>query len=300
MVKCKLRVRHLTLVPGALQRQSGAVDEGAIDDEANHILAREHLHWAVEVSVESSLVKKSGPHIHGVDVRFLGQFWAMGCDSESDLGSEEEDQFEYGAKVRPIVSSAVVGFCEIQRVLQRELEVRNKAMNAQAPRLQPWEGPLPAPRISPKLSIGNTIGKAHVRIEMDRPCVRAAKEVSVFQWCNIHRSPECAAVAPVRCEVLGAAQEFQISNTKFSMGWASAASQESFRNRASGLMGFNPNSPYQPVPRLVALFGRAASLPYNPRAPCINAKSIAGFSYAAIAMFPSDNGRGSRGFGLQQ
>jgi hypothetical protein len=45
----------------------------------------------VEVSIESSLSCKTGPHIHGTDDRFSYRFWATGNDSESEPEAVVED-----------------------------------------------------------------------------------------------------------------------------------------------------------------------------------------------------------------
>jgi hypothetical protein len=83
MAKSKLRIRRLTLAPGGLRRGREEDDNEAIDGVAARILAKEHLHRAVEVSVESSLMHKSGRQVHGIDDRFSGRFWTTG--NESDL-----------------------------------------------------------------------------------------------------------------------------------------------------------------------------------------------------------------------
>jgi hypothetical protein len=49
----------------------------------------------------------------------------------------------------------------------------------QAPRQSLWEGPLSGPRISPRLTTGDIIAKAKVRIQMDR--AGHVKEVSQDQ-----------------------------------------------------------------------------------------------------------------------
>jgi hypothetical protein len=117
MAKCKLHVRRLTLVPGALRRRNAEDDEGVIDDLAESILAREHLHQAVQISTESSPAKKMGPHIHGIDDRLSGRFWATGNDSESELGSVVEEQYDLSSKVSVVDSNTVVWFCKDQGVV---------------------------------------------------------------------------------------------------------------------------------------------------------------------------------------
>jgi hypothetical protein len=84
MAKSKLRIRRLTLAPGGLRRGREEDDNEAIDGVAARILAKEHLHRAVEVSVESSLMHKSGRQVHGIDDRFSGRFWTTGNESDSE------------------------------------------------------------------------------------------------------------------------------------------------------------------------------------------------------------------------
>jgi hypothetical protein len=85
MAKSKLRIRRLTLAPGGLRRGREEDDNEAIDGVvAARILAKEHLHRAVEVSIESSLMHKSGRQVHGIDDRFSGRFWTTGNESDSE------------------------------------------------------------------------------------------------------------------------------------------------------------------------------------------------------------------------
>jgi hypothetical protein len=84
MAKSKLRIRRLTLAPGGLRRGREEDDNEVIDGVAAHILAKEHLHRAVEVSIESSLMHKSGRQVHGIDDRFSSRFWTTGNESDSE------------------------------------------------------------------------------------------------------------------------------------------------------------------------------------------------------------------------
>jgi hypothetical protein len=65
-------------------------------------------------------------------------------------------------------------------------------------------------------------------------------------------------------------------------------------------MGLHPNVPYRPVSGLVALFARQSSCYVNPRAPIVQPRTVTGFSYVAVTMHPSENGRGNRVSGSQQ
>jgi hypothetical protein len=55
MVSCKLCIRRLTLALGALSHVQSEEASSEIDEEANRIIAREQLHRALEISVDSSL-----------------------------------------------------------------------------------------------------------------------------------------------------------------------------------------------------------------------------------------------------
>jgi hypothetical protein len=55
MVSCKLCIRRLTLALGALSHVQSEDASSEIDEEANRIIAREQLHRALEISVDSSL-----------------------------------------------------------------------------------------------------------------------------------------------------------------------------------------------------------------------------------------------------
>jgi hypothetical protein len=92
MAMCKLRIRRLTLAPGTLGPAQSEEEAGEIDEEEDRILARMHLHRAAEVSIESSLSHRTGPHVHGVDDRLCGRFWATGNDSESESDAVVEEQ----------------------------------------------------------------------------------------------------------------------------------------------------------------------------------------------------------------
>jgi hypothetical protein len=69
--------------------------------------------------------------------------------------------------------------------VQEESKGLKKAQSAKlrmrVPKVRPWEGPLPAPRISPKLLIGDIIEKAQDQFEIDCPCLELAKSVAGVQ-----------------------------------------------------------------------------------------------------------------------
>jgi hypothetical protein len=55
MGKCKVRIRRLPLVPGALGKESESDEEDADEAEARRILDWEHHHRAMEVATASSV-----------------------------------------------------------------------------------------------------------------------------------------------------------------------------------------------------------------------------------------------------
>jgi hypothetical protein len=81
---------------------------------------------------------------------------------------------------------------------------RRASKRAHAPRLRPWEDPLPALRISPKLSIDDIIGKAQVRYELDHPGLKLAKMATVHRGHKVRRSPERALNLHAGFKVSGA------------------------------------------------------------------------------------------------
>jgi hypothetical protein len=84
MARSKLCVRRLTLAPGALGQARSEEGVDVLVDEINHIMDRENLHRAVEVSIESSLSRRTRLHIHGVEERIGGHFWLSGNESDSE------------------------------------------------------------------------------------------------------------------------------------------------------------------------------------------------------------------------
>jgi hypothetical protein len=112
MTRNKLHVRWLMLAPGALRLSSSDEEVDASDEEASHIHDNEQLHRAWEVAIESSLPRRTGPQLHGIDDRFVGRFWATGNDSDSEPKVEQEDQPDRRLKVNVANSNLVVErFC---------------------------------------------------------------------------------------------------------------------------------------------------------------------------------------------
>jgi hypothetical protein len=89
---------------------------------------------------------------------------------------------------------------------------KRSSEEARAPRIHPWEGPLPAPRISPMLSIGNIITKAKVCYETDRP--GSTRGLSKPAGQSVRRSPELKSGLHAGGEISGDFKEVQNSNFK--------------------------------------------------------------------------------------
>jgi hypothetical protein len=180
MAKSKLRIRWLTVAPEALGR-SQPDEEAEIDEEAERILAKEHLHRAMEISIASSLSHKTGPHKYGIDDRFAGHFWATGNDSDSDQEVVEEEPHTARSKVSAVDCISSEELCRAQVTALRTKGLNKAPVRAQAGKIRPWEGPLPAPRISHKLALGDIIVKAQARHEMDHPAWKRAMTASVHR-----------------------------------------------------------------------------------------------------------------------
>jgi hypothetical protein len=90
MGKCKVRVRRLTMAPGALG-DAGDEDDGD-EAEARQILDREHHCRTMVLSATSSSARRVRPNVHDVESMLRGKFWAEGSDSETDSDGDEIDR----------------------------------------------------------------------------------------------------------------------------------------------------------------------------------------------------------------
>jgi hypothetical protein len=300
MVKRKLRVRRLTLAPGALGDSlvEGVGDKK--DDEAELFLPQEHLRRAVEIAVVSSSSRRTGPHVHGVVDRVRGRFWSPSSDSES-----EEDEgnvllpgsgsVDHGIKLQPR------GWVT-QPVDEKAPNGRTTSGIVIGSKVSPWVDPLPAPRISPKLSMGDVIAKAKVSASVIHPRRSMVSSRSALSnQAAVFRGPqETETTMNAGSDIPGVVKGFRISNFKKGLGRDQAQANCGKRTGAGTKMGLHPNVPYRPVPGLVALFARQSSCSVNPRAPIVQPRAVTGFSYVAVAMHPSENGRGNRVSGSQQ
>jgi hypothetical protein len=233
MGKCKLRIRRLTLATRAGSEEPDEDDDKADDDE--RLLAGEYMHQALEISVASSSSRVVRPHIHGVEDRIGGRFWAMPSDSEevdqlacsmnmlsinSPLSqtsgkslSSPETSGAYHKKgaVSPVVAQADGGSTggRVTGVMS------SKAAKAASKKvIRPWEGPLPPPRMSPKLSFGDILEKAKVRTMSSSILTDGCSMSSEFR-----RSPETRYPMHARSESQGSKEklarqvEFEITNS---------------------------------------------------------------------------------------
>jgi hypothetical protein len=90
--RCKVRICRLTLAPGALTEWAEEKADEDQDLEAERILAREQPHHALDLSIAASSSQRVPPHVHGVDSRIVGRFWAS--NSSSDSEAEEDDSID--------------------------------------------------------------------------------------------------------------------------------------------------------------------------------------------------------------
>jgi hypothetical protein len=169
MGRCKVRIRRLTLAPGAI---AGKVDESAakdLDEMAGHILAREHLHHALDLSVAASSSRRVRPHAHGVGSRIEG--WFLASDSSSESETEADVLIDHRVTSQGLVSTRPPVRPSVPLPSQKAEFSRAPMAGSRIPLSkevcmpdhrvksfrQPWQGPLPAPRQSPKLTIGDAI-----------------------------------------------------------------------------------------------------------------------------------------------
>jgi hypothetical protein len=131
----------------------------------------------MEVAIESSLPRRTGPHSHGIDDRFVGHFWATGNDSNFKPEVVQEDQPDSRIKVNVADSNLAVERYFMEGVSKLPKESRRASERDHGPRLRPWKGPLPAPRKSPKVTISDIVAQAHVRFEQDRPELETVRTV---------------------------------------------------------------------------------------------------------------------------
>jgi purine-nucleoside phosphorylase len=91
--KCKVRVRMLTLVLGALGDEAGN-NEDASKEDAHRTLDWEHHRRTMEIAAVSSSVRRSQVHVHGVESMCRGKFWVEGSDSETESENNDSDDID--------------------------------------------------------------------------------------------------------------------------------------------------------------------------------------------------------------
>jgi hypothetical protein len=96
-------LRDHTLAPGFLARKVEGSAAKALDDEAELILACEHLQHALDLSAAASSSRRVRPHVHGVGSRIKGRFWASGSSSDSE--SEDNVLSDHRASSQGLVST---------------------------------------------------------------------------------------------------------------------------------------------------------------------------------------------------
>jgi hypothetical protein len=183
MGKCKVRIHRLTLAPGAIGDGKVREELGTVVEEASRILDQERHHRAMEVLVASSSIRQPHPHVHGVKSQLRGRFWAV--DSESESKSEDEvivqlsrslDKLSLSSPLGSLgPASGFVSSCVATLEVTETQSVKSSvgcavsscsvpSKHHQMSRLkpEPWAGPLPSPRVSPKVSLGDVLEKVKV------------------------------------------------------------------------------------------------------------------------------------------
>jgi hypothetical protein len=155
--------------------------EDAADEEAGRFRDLERLHRAIEISIVSLMARKTSQHVHGMDDRITGMFWATGNDADSKMETEEDEPSMRQSEVSVVNFNTNRGWCKVQEESKGLKKARSAKLRMRVPKVRPWEGPLPAPRISPKLLIGDIIEKAQDQFEIDCPCLELAKSVAGVQ-----------------------------------------------------------------------------------------------------------------------
>jgi hypothetical protein len=169
MGKNKLRVRRLTLAP----RISTKDDEEDGDTDGDLVLAVEHLHRVVEVAVASSSTRPKP--VHGVEDRIGRRFWARDSDSDSDVNEVDHlatslSKLAINPTSEPDTSRESASSSETAAVstspeIKPEKEASSKRSGNEAEaklKVQPWRGPLPPPRTSPRRTFGDALASTQV------------------------------------------------------------------------------------------------------------------------------------------
>jgi hypothetical protein len=160
------------------------------ESNGNLFLAAEYLHRVVEVAIASSSMKKT-KSAHGIEDRIGRRFWAP--DSDSEIEANEVDHLatcmsklatnpspsELNTSWGSVSSTATYNSAVAAEVATLEMK-HTKEVSSSTPRtlakrsgdnfdanrkIQPWRGPLPPPRTSPRWTFGDALASAQVRIK---------------------------------------------------------------------------------------------------------------------------------------
>jgi hypothetical protein len=138
------------------------------DLDLERFLELEQLHRFNECLVASA--SRTGPHIHGIEDFHGGRFWALGSTSDSESEVDEHivlpgdcetpglPMSHSSDRLPPLVPEPTSGsYSDMGLPLgSHTVDSGTKRRSVQ----RPWKGRLPAPRIYPRLSLGDTIGRA--------------------------------------------------------------------------------------------------------------------------------------------
>jgi hypothetical protein len=117
------------------------------------------------------MARKSEQHVHGIDDRIASKLWATGNAADSEMETEEDESAVRRSKVSVVNFNTNGGWCRVQEEWKGSKKTRSAKVCMPVPKVRPWEGPLSAPRISPKMLIGDILEKAQDQYEIDHQCL---------------------------------------------------------------------------------------------------------------------------------
>jgi hypothetical protein len=109
--------------------------------------------------------------VHGIDDRITDKFWATGNTADSKMETEEDESPARRSEVSAVNFNTNGGWCRVQEEWKGLKKTQKVKVCMPVPKVHPWEGPLPAPRISPELLIGDILEKAQDQYEIDHQCL---------------------------------------------------------------------------------------------------------------------------------
>jgi hypothetical protein len=191
-----------------------------------------------------------------------GRFWGEGTDSKTDSDNEEIDQqscslhkmsisspsdssgIESRSNPHRSVSTEVKSQKAESRIVVRFVSSISGTSNGSSPSISKsmsWDGPLPQPRVSPMLSIGDAIEKAKV---IRSPPLVAAASAAHRGSAARQTMPELGLKVPAQSEILGAGSAHRNSNSKLELGLSWAAPGTMVPKRVGETLGLHCNVPY--------------------------------------------------------